>query len=198
MFTGNKMARVNTVNILIGGRGTGKTYTILHDIITNYQQLDADKKILVIDSFNAPAYEGIENISKPDMKRWVAGCRRYLISAVYNEFDEDIAYIGKTCYNSVIIIEDSGRFITNSLRASILRLVTDTKQKNIDLYFVFHSLMQVPPRLIQLSDFILLHKTNENLTAALQNKYPFPALHKAFQSVKSNKNKYYMEIVRIN
>ncbi len=190
--------RVNIVNVLIGGRGTGKTYTILHDVIAKYQEAAPDKKILVIDTFNSPAYEGIENIAIPDMKRWVGGCRRYLISCVPEEFDDSINNIAKYCYNSVIIIEDSGRFITSSLRASILRLVTDTKQKNIDLYFVFHSLMQVPPRLIQLTDFVLLHKTNEKLTTALLNKYPNPELHEAFKRVNKHKNKYYYEILRIN
>lgn len=190
--------RVNIVNVLIGGRGTGKTYTILHDVIAKYQEAAPDKKILVIDTFNSPAYEGIENITIPDMKRWVGGCRRYLISCVPEEFDDSIDKIAKYCYNSVIIIEDSGRFITSSLRNSILRLVTDTKQKNIDLYFVFHSLMQVPPRLIQLTDFVLLHKTNEKLTTALLNKYPNPELHEAFKRVNKHKNKYYYEILRIN
>lgn len=191
--------RVNTVTLLIGGRGTGKTYTILHSIIENYQKSDPDKKILVIDTFNAPAYEGIENISKQDMKRWVGGCRRYIISGVPQEFDEDITYIADNCYNTVIILEDSARFILgSSVRTSILKLVTDTKQKNIDLYFVFHAMMQVPPRLVQLCDYIILHKTNEKLTATLQNKYPFPALHQAFKRVASNANKHFKQIIRIN
>ncbi len=189
--------RVNTVNIIIGGRGTGKTYTILHDVIENYQTADPDKKILVLDTFNAPAYSGVENVDRSNIKRWKKGVKRFLISAVPQEFDADIDYIAKTCYNTVIILEDSGRFVGSALRSSVLKLVTDTKQKNIDLYLVFHALMQVPPRLIQLADYILLHKTNETLTKTLQNKYPFPDLHKAFYSVQKNKNKYYMEIVRL-
>lgn len=202
MFIGTNM-RTNTVTVVVGGRGTGKTTFLKGDealnvkgVVSEYLKKNPDQKILIVDAFLSETWEGIEEVKINQLARWRRGVKRIIIDP--SDTEPIVSAIVKFCYNTVVIFEDATRYCGSKLEKWFLRVPADSKQKNIDCFFVFHALMQVPPDLIRLSDFIILFKTNEEITSTIRNKYPFPELHNKFNIVKASKNRYYNEIIRIS
>ncbi|MFA5158621.1 MAG: hypothetical protein WC451_05565 [Patescibacteria group bacterium] len=99
--------------------------------------------------------------------------------------------------NALVIVEDATRFVGTKLTDDQKTIVLDSKQKNIDMFWTFHSLMSIPPDLVRISDTLVLGKTNENFTSYLRNKFPISGLEQGFQEVKTNKNKYFNKTLLI-
>lgn len=195
--------RTNIVTLIVGGRGSGKSTYLqgsasldITGVIGAYLERDPNQKILVVEDCLSMNWSHIEEIQRKDLARWIKGVRRYVLDI--ENMKDDVRYLVEHSYNTVLIFEDATRYIDSGRLPMHWRKVpADSKQKNSDVFFVFHALMQVPPDLVRLSNFVVLFKTNEQLTPSLRNKYPFPVLHKAFERVQHSRNKYYHTDVRI-
>lgn len=195
--------RTNIVSLIVGGRGTGKSTYLqgseklsIKGIIGSYLERNPNQKILIVEDCLSMNWADVAEIKKNELKRWIKGVRRYVLDV--EDMKTDVRHIVESCYNTVLIFEDATRYIdSGKLPMHWRKVPADSKQKNSDVFFVFHALMQVPPDLVRLSNFVVLFKTNENLTSSLKNKYPFPVLHSAFEKVQKNKNAYYHTDVRI-
>jgi hypothetical protein len=183
--------RINNIIIVTGTRGTGKTTFIkgseklkINGLIDAYLDRDPKQKILIVDLFDSPVWREIPIITVEKLTRWKSGIYRFF------DTNETMLFhnINRHCYNTIIIFEDSTKYINNKLPEDLRRLLIDSKQKNNDVIFAFHYLMGVPPDLVRISDYLVLFKTGENYTNYLRNKYPHPDIEKAFKEVQASKN----------
>jgi ABC-type sugar transport system ATPase subunit len=194
------MIRVNTVNTLIGGRGTGKSTFLMGDPDHNVKGLIPEyikvkiPKILIVDTFDSHIWRQYPEIKKKDLCRWKKGVYRLFQSDTVELMD----VIEKYVYNTVVFFEDATKFIDANITEKEKRFILDSKQKNVDLFFIFHSLMDVPKKLVRYQDNVILFKTNEILDNYLSAKYSHNTeLKEAFERVKAHDNKFYNETINI-
>ncbi len=195
------MARVNQVNTIIGTRGTGKTKFIQGDqdlkvngIIPTYLSKHKNMKVLIVDTFDNPVWNMVPIMKVNDLPLWKKG--------YYRVFDSNperlMAAIEKYIYNTAIFFEDATKIIGNKLNDNEKNFVIDSKQKNLDLWFIFHSLSIVPKDLIRVQDYTVLFKTNESWDSFLRTKYNNnKELSEAFERINSHESKYYNETILI-
>jgi len=181
--------RVNIVGVIVGGRGTGKT-TYLKDKIQKASKLP---KTVVIDTFPHPSYSEFQQIPGEKLRILKKGKKR----VVGSNTEENIKLVDKYLTNSLLVFEDCTKYIKSNLQDSVRNLLIDSKQKNLDIILMYHSLGQVPPDIFRLSDFIVLFKTGEQWDNSWKK---IPNAHKvkdAFIEVNKHSNKYYNKVIRI-
>lgn len=185
--------RVNTVIGLVGNRGTGKT-----DFLKQLVRASSQPKKLIVDTFANPAWANMETWDNPqgvkepiyelqpeNLKHWKNGT--YLMFD--NDTDALLETIEDNLKNSLVIFEDATKYVGSTLKKELKRFLLDTKQKNIDLIFVFHSLKDLPRDLIRVMDYLILGKTGDKYGPSLRNKYP-DEVETAHKKVMSSVNKY--------
>ncbi|HNA40008.1 MAG TPA: hypothetical protein PLR84_10905 [Chitinophagales bacterium] len=182
--------RINHVNITIGKRGCGKTTKTINLIEKS------NLKTLVVDTFDHENYRKFRAI-QPVMindKIWKAGNVR-----CYGHDFKDIFYqISNKISNAMIVLEDCTKYLKHPLNQDALRFIVDSKQKNIDLVFMFHGFGMVMPDLFRLADSLTIFKTNENIDT-YRNKIPnFDSVKKEFTAIQNSQNKYIHKTIRIN
>ena len=96
-------------------------------------------------------------------------------------------------FNTAIVLEDATKYVLGGKnKAPLLNLLADSKQKNNDIYMMYHSLSVVPPDVYTMTNIILLCKTNESEQAirALR-KMPFAdEILTAYHDLKNETNEY--------
>jgi len=105
--------------------------------------------------------------------------------------------VAKQLSNSVQVWEEMTVFL--SMRSSyeeIKEICVDARHKNNMIFWVFHSLRTIPRDIFDLSDMVVLFKTNDGATL-VKNKFESEALNQAFENVSSNSNPHYFKIVKI-
>lgn len=178
--------RINKVSLIVGGRGQGKTDFIKNTIFP------LQTRRIICDTFDSPVWRNYKTFQHPereseiikmidlnDVKKSDKGTFRLISSdteAIFKQIESD-------AWNAQVIIEDATRFISRQVDSNVRKFVLDTKQRNLDLIFVFHSLTDVPPDLIRWSDTLTLFKTNETFTSYLRGKIPNQSIEKAFRKV---------------
>lgn len=193
--------RVNTINVVIGDRGTGKTTFIQGDkllkikgVLAAYDNSQSIKKQLIVDTFDNPVWKHIPIITIEQLPQWKKGNYRLFGS----DTDLLLSEIEQNCYNTVIIFEDATKFIKRYLTKEIERLLYDTKQKNIDVWLIYHHMWAVPNDLIRIADTLTLFKTGDNFDNALFSKYGRnPHIEKLFKDVSKHENQYYCKSIKL-
>lgn len=121
-------------------------------------------------------------------------------SGMYRTFSSDTAeimtLIEDHVQNAMIVFEDATKYIGSRLTKEMRKFVLDSKQKNLDLVFIFHSLSAIPPDLVRVSDFITLFKTNEGHPS--KEKYPFPSIPVAMDKIRASKDRYRNITIALN
>lgn len=195
------MARINQVIIIVGDRGTGKTTYLKGDpsiqipgILYSIQQKDPEKKILVVDTFDNPVWRHFKAIQPHELHKWKTGPVRCWSSDTNLLLD----LISKVIYNAVVIFEDATKFIPSRLTKETKQFILDSKQKNLDIFFIFHYLMAIPNDLSRISDIMVIFKTKEIFTQSLRAKFPNPAIEQTFLQVQKHKSWYYCKAIKIS
>ncbi len=192
--------RINKVSLIAGGRGVGKT-----NFIKKVLKASPINKKLVIDTFDSPPWRTLETYDNPDgrmfeipvmpnnyLKSWKQGFYRLFSSSPERLFDD----IEKHVTNAVIVFEDATKYLNGRLNDDVKRLVYDSKQKNLDLIFIFHSLGSIPPELVRAADTLTLFKTNEGMPN--KDKYPFPDIPIVMDHLRRSKNRYENITIQLN
>lgn len=191
----------NVVSLVAGGRGTGKT-----DFIKNNVLLPSPMpKKLIVDTFDSQVWRTMKTFENPngenqniplmdinDLELWRTGLYRVACSdseLVFNQIDEHLL-------NALVVFEDATKYIGKSLSKSTKKFIYDSKQKNLNLVFVFHSLASIPPDLVRAADTLTIFKTNEGRPSL--TKYPFPDIPTAMQIVRESKNHFENVTIRLN
>lgn len=184
--------RINNVSAIIGRRGTGKS-TYVRKLIQEYKTVLPDQKILIADTLNHPLYRDIPAIDINLLKRW----KKANVYRIYgSNTDEILQTINNNLYNALICFEDASKYIRRQLSDDVRAFILDSKQKNLDLIFLFHGFSFVPPEMFRLLDNIVIFKC-DNPIYRKNDIVAFDQVYEAYERVMNSENPYYNETVRI-
>ena len=188
------MSRTNKVILIAGTRGTGKT-DFVKDLI--FKMMDNFSKTLVVDTFDSDVWQNLKTWNHPErinfpvtkipvskLKRWKAGVGRIYSSDTTKIMNE----ISEHAKNTFIVFEDATKYIGSKLEKETRNFVLDSKQKNLDLVFIFHSLASIPPELVRVSDTLILFKTNEGKVSS--SKYPWGQIPVMMNDLRNSENRF--------
>ena len=184
--------RNNTINIIVGGRGSGKT-TLVKSIIDNYKIVHLLQKILILDELDNEAYSMFPVINQNMLFRWSG-------SNVYRIFEGDsietIEIVNNSLKNLLFICEDAARYIEPRIQKSVKRILINSKQINCDLIFVYHDFHDLPAALIRKANTLTLFKTES--PEYRKNDLPaYPLIYETWLKVIKSKNPYEKRTIQL-
>ncbi len=148
---------MNKVTAILGRRGTGKT-TYIKDLVNLYRENLPNQKVLILDTLDHPNYRDVPIINEGLLKRWKK-------PAVYRMFDKDtdklLNLVEENYKNGLLILEDASKYLRRQLSADVRSFIFDSKQKNLDIIFLFHGFMAMPKELYSVIDNLVLFKTDD-------------------------------------
>jgi nucleoside-triphosphatase THEP1 len=182
--------RSNKVILIIGQAEVGKTTLVLS--IINGQV----KKVCIYDVNNEEKYQGFPLMEIADIPRWKAGKYRVFT----DEEDElfNMLYDKRYGVNMMAVFEEATGYLINIVPKTIRKLVTSRRHRNMDLVFIFHSIADIPPFLLRMSNFITFFKTEDSIDNLLSIK-KLPNKAKAIETwerVKNHPSQFYYETVK--
>ena len=139
-----------------------------------------------MDTLDHPSYIELPAINNSMIKRW-SGFGTYRIYE--GNPDTNLATIQTHLKNALIIFEDSGKYIKKNLQADVRQFVIDSKQKNLDIIFIFHGFAAVPPELLRYSDIVTMFKT-DNPDYRKSEIYCYEEIKKKYEEIQKSKNPY--------
>jgi hypothetical protein len=147
---------------MIGRRKTGKTYKA-RQVIDSYPN-----KILIVDTYQNPAYSDFDLIHHDKIPYLVSGKKRVIITP--DNEDEVYRNLCKLTY-SLIVLEDASKYTANSFSPGLRKLVFDSKNVKNELVFQFHGWSYIHPKLCAQADTVTLFRNRENY-GAYKDKIP--------------------------
>lgn len=130
----------------------------------------------------------------------------YDVNNEYREFDNnfefaDFGTFSKTaagCVNSFLVFEEATIFFSNrgSNKETTEVLVRKRHTNNV-IVFVFHSLRSVPLHIFDLIDFLILHKTGDNIKLIETKFSGNDKILNAFNECSKSVNKYERKILSL-
>jgi predicted AAA+ superfamily ATPase len=146
--------------LVVGGTGTGKSEKI------KAMLKNAHKDSLLIYDVNA---EYTEFYNKP-----------------FVEDIEKFVSIAKQVYNSITVFEEATIFFSNKGGSDkhIKSILVRKRHTNNTVIFVFHSLRAIPRDIFDLSDIIILHKT-EDIESVVSDKFENDHFTECFLRIKN-------------
>ena len=184
--------RINTANLVLGRRGCGKT-TYTKGVINGYKKAHHDQKILIMDTLDHPAYRDVSTIDIDLLKRWEKPATYRIYGG---NTDEILSVIQTHLYNALIIFEDASKYIRRSLQDDVRKFIIDSKQKNLDLVFLFHGFSFAPPEIWRLMDNITIFKSDNPIyrKADIVN---FEQVYEAWQAVMADPSPWANKTIQI-
>lgn len=163
--------------ILAGAPGQGKSEFVKNAI--------AGRRCLVFDFQNEygerTKYKGQQPLLLPsntslERSRYIGGNVKTFIDIV------------KTKRNTICVFEEATAFLEGKTKQEIREIMISRKHTGNTLIFVFHSVNACPPRIVELSDYCVLYRTNDNFKI-IKSKYPYllPYFDKLRRSPNQNK-----------
>lgn len=103
----------------------------------------------------------------------------------------------KNIENGVIVFEEATIFLNNRLcNQDLIDILVRKRHTNNTVFMVFHSLRNVPRYVYDLSNIVVLHKTNDS-EKSVHSKFEDERLTEVFKQVNSHNDKHYNEIFAI-
>ena len=166
--------------VIIGGRHTGKTFWVLK--VVEGQK----KKVLLVDVNNEKKYRNFPLITLDQLPRWKSGVYRI----IPHDPEALLLAIDRHLKNTMVVFEDAGKYIDGNLDRPLKSLLIGCRHVNVDIIFPFQSFGLVPPRIFQLSNYIVVKKTSDTIRQLRQsNKIPNPdQVIKAWETVSASRD----------
>lgn len=196
------MARTNKIIVLAGTRNTGKT-DFCKEVA--FSMKNVFPKVLILDTFDSDVWHDMSTFAHPEREsikvpiitaeqfpRWKKGIARLISSDMKMVFDLLERY-GKNMY---VICEDSRKYIGDKLTSDQKNLVLDSKQKNMDFKFIFHSCKRIPTELLDVADILILKKTNESEPPSKMDSWP--EIAQMMEALRNEKNRYAYRTLLLN
>lgn len=195
--------RFNQVGIIIGQRGTGKSFFLLgskwsakpgddqlnkQGILEIYEK--KNMKVLIVDTLDHPSYRKVPIIDQKNFPKWNSGVVRTIIDP--DDAKNLVTYLdnAKNALNSLIVFEDAGKYTEKNLPPAFKRLIINSKQKNIDIIFMYHCFIDTPSNIFTKSDFIQLFKTEDSPLVRKNNIRLFDKVYNAYEQVNNHPNSF--------
>lgn len=182
--------RTNKITLLLGNRNTGKTVYAKKIMQT---ALQADKAVLVVDTYDHPAYNGVERIKPSEIRK----CKR---GNIYRCFGSETDLIFNACtdfYNGLLVFEDATKYIENTITDDVKKVLFDSKQKNVDVLLMFHSWVACPPKLFRIADNIVIKKTGDSAEVRKNDCPNFQEVMKVYEEVEKSNDRYIAKFVKL-
>ena len=178
----------SNVAVVVGGRGTGKTTFVKQ--ITDVAQ---KPKTLVVDTFHHPSYSSWPVMQTTDLPRWQTG--KYHLHG--SNTDEILYHIENHCKNTLIVFEDAAKYVNQNPQLEVKRICLDSKQRNNDVIFIYHSFAEVPKSFLRWIDFVTIFKTQEVIENQKTRLYGFDKILPVWQAVNKHPNQYYHQTIQL-
>lgn len=195
------MSRQNKISCLIGDRGTGKTPVIIGDSAHGVKSLAAiyvqkGCSVIIVDTVDNKKYQGLVIDLKPtdDLSKLKPAIYRIIMSI--DAFQNIVKKFNQGLRNAAIFYEDAFRYVPKMIDTSLVSQLLDSKQKNIDTFFLYHAWGWIPKDLFRVIDDFLIFKSSEHprvRQAELSGKYE--KVLAAWNRAMASPNRYYNELV---
>jgi hypothetical protein len=159
------MTRQNLISALVADRGKGKTPFIIGDktvpvegIVESY--LNRDMKFLILDTVNHSKYRHIPRIEINQIKFWKKGVYRFWGNRA--ELKKMLVVISQELFNAGVACEDAHKYIDTPVPDALIDFLIDTKEKNIDFFFLYHAFGWIPKDLYRVIDAYEIFKSSEH------------------------------------
>lgn len=201
--------RFNQVGTIIGRRGTGKTLFVLG---SKYSAVPGDEKlqvpgiidlsikngfkVLFIDSINHPSYKKIPILAPKNFNTFKSGVARVflrpdLVVKLVNQINNAPHF-----NNTHIVFEDAVKYTENKLPTEFKRLIADSKQRNIDILFMYHCWADTPLDVFRKGiDYIQLFKTEDLPLVRKNNLRMYDQIQAASNRIQNHKSRFYGEFI---
>jgi hypothetical protein len=187
------MTRLNLICLILGIRGSGKT-TYLLKLLAAY--ITRGTKILIIDTIDHPSYRHIPVMDLKKLKDFKSGVYRVWVRA------EDMPKLNylinslPNMWNTLLVYEDAYKHTGKNVDKSLKQLIGDSKQKNIDIIFMYWSWMQAPGDLYRMLDVIECFKTKDSPEArkSYMGGY-FEEAIQIWQSIMNHESQYHHKLI---
>lgn len=191
----------NTVSAIFGKRGSGKTEFLKGNEALQLPgffkpSLSNDMKVLTIDTIDHPSYRDIPFIAPERLKGWKKGVYRTFVKAdempELNQLINDLP----SMWNTLLVYEDAYKHQYDKLSKPVKDLIIDSKQKNINMVFMYHGFSMAPKDLYRMLDFIELFKTKDHPSVRKDDMpgYYDQAL-KVYNEVQANPSRFYHKLI---
>lgn len=140
------------VLIICGRKRTGKTTFTVEKLLANR------KKVLVVDTYDHPAYrDGFAPIAADDVAKWKGRKRTFDRPPA-----ETLVKVFDNCFDGVVLVEDAAKTLTGNVPVALKQGFGDNRNKGIDLILMFHSLDDIPPYICRMFDTLILFATDDD------------------------------------
>jgi len=148
-------------------------------------------KVLIIDTLDHPAYRKIAILEQKNFLKWNQGPVR-----VFMEPDDIVLFVdminkSQHMNNTLIVFEDAGKYTGSQIPKPFKRLIIDSKQRNIDIIFMYHCFIDTPTNIFTKSDFIQLFKTEDSPIVRKNNLRLFDKVLATYEEIKNNPSNFY-------
>lgn len=196
--------RFNTVGTIIGQRGTGKSLFFLGSRLSSKPEdralnipsvlekhIKNGQKVLVIDTLDHPAYRGLPVMQPKHFLHFNKGAAR-----TWLEPDDVAKLVNKINQsphfnNTAVVFEDAGKYTERTLPRPFRRLIIDSKQRNIDLLFMYHAWVDTPGDIFTKSDYIQLFKTEDSPEVRKHKIRLFDKVQKVYNQVQAHPSRFF-------
>lgn len=171
--------------LIAGGAGQGKSFLVNETLLKNNIQKDSagkdfytlspQSKNQYIFDLNNEYRLPDDNILRPQMR--------------HTRCDE-IFFI-ETCRklrNTNIVFEDATGFLRGRQKKEIAQLIVQRRHAKNNYIILFHSIIRIPPELMEYANYFILLKTGDNIRA-IEQKFDNPEIIKMFQIVSASKKR---------
>ena len=183
--------RICHVDIIVGINGTGKTtwclkmFRLLARIRPVYivhlgteQAFNVFPKVSILDRkqvsrikngiYQISAHDHIKDVAETtDVVGWDKDKQKEVVKR------RDVFYfIFKNLHNAFVVFDDVRNLIGDNMTKSVEDLLINRRQKMLDLFFIFHGLNLIPPRLFDYYTLLIVFNTMGKIDRSL-HKIPF-------------------------
>jgi hypothetical protein len=196
--------RFNLVGTIIGQRGTGKSIFLLG---AKYSAKPEDQKlkipglidtalkngfkVLIVDTLDHPAYRRIPILKQQEFLKFNKGVARTWLQP--DEMRPFVDLINRSPHmnNTFVVFEDAGKYTEKNLPPEFKRLIMDSKQRNIDIVFMYHCFIDTPANIFTKADYIQLFKTEDSPKVRKNNLRLYDKVEAVHTEVKNHKSRFY-------
>lgn len=175
------------VILVVGRKRCGKT------TFTN-TLLQKRKRVLVVDTFEHPAYKDFKAVPGEHVGRIKEG--------KFRTFDkppiEVLSTVFSTMYDLTVVMEDAVKYLEANVPKNIKSGFIDNRNRGIDIIIMFHALADVPKYLARMYNDMVLFKTDEDIYESKKRFSNFASIEKAHLQVMESENNYCKKIISLN
>jgi len=190
------MARLAVVTCIVGGRGSGKT-TLVKDMINNYP---AQRRKLILDTIDHPSYREFDQIRPELIPAWKPINGRFKPKRIFQGSPRNnILAVQQKYRNGLLVFEDCRKYIGSKPGEEVEQFIIDSKQRSVDLIFIYHSFSAIPKMLWEYIDLLTVMKTKKAIPREYRTRVAdFDQIAATCERVQAAKDPHYHETIEIS